>query len=796
MAIAWVLFPLVMLAVCLGCGLLVERASGWWLPGALLPTVGLALVIVAATFTTSREFSAPWSMPVVVVLAVAGYAVSWARMRTLRPRGWPLAVGLAAFAVYAAPVVLSGNASVLGYFELNDPAFHFALIDQLLAHGRDVSSLLPSAYQAVVHGYISTSYPTGADVALGAMRPLVGQNVAWIFQPYLAVTLALGAVAIYELLSDTVESRPLRALCAFIAGQAGLLYSFYLEGSIKELATATIITATVALVVATLRRPLRLRAVLPLVVMAVAGLDELEVAIVPWLGPPLGVFVVVAAWRGRHVVRRMAPRRLALASAAAVAVLAVLAAPIVGKAANFFNVASGILTSKTDLGNLAAPLPHWQLFGIWPVNDFRFPVVHYRVTFALIGVAIASAILGALWTLRRRAFAPLLLLAGNGIAALYLLSRASPYASAKVMSIFSLTTVLAAMLGPVALHASRRRLEAWGLAAVLAFGVLWTNALGFQGAAVAPRARFTELAAIGDNPANQGPSLYNQADEYAIHFLHRLAPADPADGPLVPRPGLKPRTPEQSRLPWDTDELSVPYLELFRLLVIGRSPLMSRPPANFRLSFEGRYYDVWKRTSAPRVLEHIPLGSGLSPAAIPSCRLLMSTGARAAREHAKLAYVVRDRALIFIPARGQRPPDWGVVAGDPYTLIPRQQAGPATGSMRVTQPGRYDVWLEGSFSQRFQIWVGRQHIGSVARELGAPGQFLRVGTVTLAAGRQPVLIDRPANSLTPGGGDVSVQLLGPLVLVPVGSSLAVQEIAPSRARSLCNRRLDWVEIVR
>ena len=90
MAIAWVLFPLVMLAVCLGCGLLVERASGWLLPGALLPTVGLALVIVAVTFTTSREFSAPWSTPVVVVLALAGYALSWARLRGLRLRVYHL----------------------------------------------------------------------------------------------------------------------------------------------------------------------------------------------------------------------------------------------------------------------------------------------------------------------------------------------------------------------------------------------------------------------------------------------------------------------------------------------------------------------------------------------------------------------------------------------------------------------------------------------------------------------------------------------------------------------------------
>ena len=52
MVITWVLFPLVLLAACMGCGLAVEWVGGWRLPGGLLPAVGLALIIVVATLTT------------------------------------------------------------------------------------------------------------------------------------------------------------------------------------------------------------------------------------------------------------------------------------------------------------------------------------------------------------------------------------------------------------------------------------------------------------------------------------------------------------------------------------------------------------------------------------------------------------------------------------------------------------------------------------------------------------------------------------------------------------------------
>lgn len=796
MVVAWALFPLVLLAVCTGCGLAVERVAGWELPGAILPSVGLALVIVAGTLSTDSATTAPLSTALVVVLALAGYATSVARVRRLRPDPWGLGVGFGVFAVCAAPMVLSGNATFLGYFTLNDSAFHFALIDQLLAHGHDVSGPL-SSFTGVVHGYLQTSYPIGADVALGAVRPLVGQDVAWIFQPYLAVILALGGVALDELLRGVVASRPLRAACAFVAAQAGLVYAFYLEASIKELASTWLITLCVVLVFATLRATVRVRGILPLVVVTVAGLDVLQLAIAPWLAPPLAVFVVVAGWRARPYVQRASRRRVASIGAVSALVIAALAVPIISRASTFLNIATNVLTQKGDLGNLFTPLSHWQILGIWPSGDFRYPVVtHWRIAHVLLWLALASAILGAVWLVRRRAWPPLLLLVGNGIAAAYLLTRASPYATAKVMMLFSVTAVLTAMLGAAALDGgTRRRVAAWLLAALIGGGVLWTNALGYHYAAIAPRGPFTELSSIDSRFSGRGPTFYNLSDEYGGHFLRHVTPFDAGLTTPTPRVGAPPRPGIAARLPWDPDDLAFDYLESFRLLVLGRSPRISRPPANYRLVYQGRYYDVWERTATPQVLEHVPLGTKLEPSSVPSCQVVRAAAARASREHARLAYAALAPNPAFVPTTGGFPPKWSVALGDPDSLVPRQQAGAVFGFVNVNQPGRYAVWLQASFIQSFEVWVGPGRVGSVSNALGPAGQFVRVGFVTLGRGRQPVTIVRPGNNLMPGDAGTG-WLLGPLILVPQGAQERVGELAPQDARSLCGQSLDWLEIVR
>ena len=93
--------------------------------------LGLALVIVAATFATHLATTAPLALPVVVALAVAGYGLGLPRHGT-RLDGWAIAAPVAAYACYAAPIVLAGQATFAGYITLDDTATWLALADRVM----------------------------------------------------------------------------------------------------------------------------------------------------------------------------------------------------------------------------------------------------------------------------------------------------------------------------------------------------------------------------------------------------------------------------------------------------------------------------------------------------------------------------------------------------------------------------------------------------------------------------------------------------------------------------------------
>jgi hypothetical protein len=819
MIAAWVWFPLVALAICLGCGLLVERLAGVRLPGAILPSLGLALAIVAATLTTYKGATAKLTTPLVIALAVVGYASSIGRVRALRPDGFALAVGVSLFAVFAAPIVLSGNATWAGYYVLNDSAVHFTLIDQLLAHGRDLSSSHASTLAPILHSYLSSAYPIGAQAALGAVRPLTGQNVAWIFQPYLALILSLGGVTIYQLLDGVVSSRGLRALCAFVAAQAGLVYAYYLEASIKELATTWIITLVVVLVIEALKQRLTVRRIVPLAIVVVAAFDVLGAAIVPWLGVPLAVFAALALWRMRHAISAMPKRRLALVSGACVVGLAAVALPIIATAQTSFNVLSAALTKRGDLGNILHPLSKWQMLGIWPSGDFRIRVGDYAhqiphgelITTLLIALAVASAVLAIVWLVLRRAFGPLLLLIGSGIAAFYLLTRASPYAGAKVLMICSLAIALTVMLGaPAAADLGRRllgsrraaELAAWTLAVLLAGGVLWTNIDAYAGVRLAPRSQYSELEAIGARFSGQGPVFYDLGDEYALHFLRAELPTVPVFQPPPLQPGVPQRAVKQRSYPWYLSELDQSYVQGFPLLVLGRSPVGPRPPANYLLVFEGRYYQVWRRANTPTVLAHVSLGRPSLPVAVADCASVVRLAGRASAAGARLAYATRALPVVIPPsqlrfatASAAGPESAAPSEASEETAVFLRHAGVIHGQMQIPRAGRYEVWVDLSVSRQVRVRIDGRFVGWASYEVGPPQQYLFIGKVNLTAGAHQLTIVVPSESLMPGQFSRR-QSVTSVVLTPASGPEAVTQVQPSRARSLCGRPLDWIEIVR
>src|SRR5215216_6520822 len=115
---SWLVFPLVLLAIAIGSGLLLGWVAGVELPPALVAPAGYAVVVVVAQLATATARTAELATPAVVGCAAAGYAATAARV-SRRPSldVWSVAAALGAFAAFGFPVLLSGEATFAGYIK-------------------------------------------------------------------------------------------------------------------------------------------------------------------------------------------------------------------------------------------------------------------------------------------------------------------------------------------------------------------------------------------------------------------------------------------------------------------------------------------------------------------------------------------------------------------------------------------------------------------------------------------------------------------------------------------------------
>ncbi|MCU0314107.1 MAG: hypothetical protein MUC84_08625, partial [Solirubrobacteraceae bacterium] len=327
---AWIAFPLVLALLALGWGLLVEIAAGRRLPGALLPGLGVAALAVVMSPLTADPATAELTLPVVVGGAFAGLGllVAGAGPRTglaaLRPTPATAATGVAAAAVYLAPVVLSGAPAISGYIRLDDSATWIAIADHVLTSGRDVAGLAPSTHQAALASYLSSFYPAGSLLPLAAAGRLAGQDLAWVWAPYLGGLGVALALALSVLLRAAVPQAAARVAVAVCASASALLFGYVLWGGVKEVAIAALTATAAALVPWTLagltgeRRATwgsALRALSPLAVCAAAIASTVSIAGVVWIGPVLAALVLGAiagvggARRALRAVREAAAAR-------------------------------------------------------------------------------------------------------------------------------------------------------------------------------------------------------------------------------------------------------------------------------------------------------------------------------------------------------------------------------------------------------------------------------------------------------------------------------------------------------
>ncbi len=171
MAVVGVL--VVMWAVCLGCGLALERLLRLRLDNALLIPLGLcvALVLIMPGYAAGAGDALAVSLLVLVTLAGLVFASGGLRSR-LNP-GWPGAGGLAVYVLFMLPVIAHGHWTWSGYDFVNDSAFEMLLASHVKGFGtalgnipessaRRISPLLPeqrvSARHAIAPGHAERPY--------------------------------------------------------------------------------------------------------------------------------------------------------------------------------------------------------------------------------------------------------------------------------------------------------------------------------------------------------------------------------------------------------------------------------------------------------------------------------------------------------------------------------------------------------------------------------------------------------------------------------------------------------------
>ncbi len=483
---SWLAFPLLLAAIGLGWGVLVERAAGIWVADTLVIPLGLAAALVVAGMFTSFAVSASAATPIVAVGAGAGLIVlirprllpgydppeAMTGIRRWRlPGGWPALAALGAFLAYGAPVLLTGQATFTGYVKLDDTATWFNAIDIVMHHSNSLTAMAeafhpPSTFTQVFIGDVGEHYPLGAFMLPGVGTNLTGIDVAWIIQPYFACCAAALALGIYTLVTPLVSSRPIRALIAFIAAQPELLYGYSLWGGVKEMTAAFVLVLGISLFVPLLRRPpARLRETRVLIPLAIAGgalIQTLQIGGGGWVGPAFVILAIAWVWPRPS---RLPLRPILLGLAVLVLLTAAFILPVWVSLGGFLSKGAPGLFSEGQThaelyGNLFQPISGWQLAGVWPRGDFRLPAPFIPTALFVIVVILSAA--GALFVaVRRRHYGPALYVGVILVAcALVYLAGGTPWVLGKSLAISSPALLTAGLLGGALLWATRRRLPA------------------------------------------------------------------------------------------------------------------------------------------------------------------------------------------------------------------------------------------------------------------------------------------------------------------------------------------------
>jgi len=488
-----------------------------------------------------------------------------------------------------------------------------------------------------------------------------------------------------------------------------------------------------------------------------------------WAGLEL-LFAEPAGLAGaRARARRAAPRAMrAVALAAGVAALCLL--PEVGRVTDYLNTlgtspSQGGVIPRNDVGSLAGPIPALEVFGLWPLEDWRFSIDPLRKgALGLLGAG--AALYGAVWWLRRRDFVIPAAVASSALIYLVLSQRESAYLAAKGLMILA---PLVALMITRALFDRLPRTTPFELrfghalvAVAFAGAALWSSFLVLRGGQVDTDEQPAELrrlsAVVGERP-----TLFLGNDDYAGWYLRGLPLRIAAGAGVTGSPPSLPTRPAKDWSygePFDFDSIPSDHLDRVEYVITTSTRFASQPPPNFRLVRSGRSFLLWRR--AGPTPDRLTLLESWLPGRVLDC---------SGRQGHRLA-----------TRRG-----WARVRPTPRHFRIKPAVVPLGGlggtSFRLPA-GRWEISLQTRTPQPLRVWGGGLD-ATLDPNLARPGPVWRAGELALARGGRVTLFFAP-HSPGPLRSRSQTATIDGIAAVPLGPPARVVPL-----RRACGRYVDW-----
>jgi hypothetical protein len=535
----------------------------------------------------------------------------------------------------------------------------------------------------------------------------------------------------------------------------------------------------------------------PLSIALAGAVSAFSVGAIPWIGM-FALLLFVA-----ELLRAHAGRMRVVVSWIAMSLLAiVLALPAVVNGVTIAQIATG--GGPEGLGNLAAPVPAWSAAGIWITPDYRFPIGEGGAEVpTIIGIVLVLvlAIVGLVWSARRRLLVYIALGVAGVVALAYVARASATWSDFKAITVTAPFILTLGFVGAAAVGAWRRA-AGIVLGGLVVVGVLAGNLLFIHNTSFAPYDRLHDLEQIAEKYDGQGPSLYPVFEEYSEYILRDID-ASSLSNPANNDPGWNAEALPGLQFVRDMDEYKLDYLNSLDTIVLRRDPTASRPPGNWRLVETTPFHEIWKKIpGAPRIVDHI--GFRGDPKARtkakkplkPACTMLRTALADAG-DDVEVRYATSPQLVQFSDP-GFVSPGWVPQPPDYVTRTP----GEMTGQVELPVDGDYTIYLRGSAGRKLTVTVDGKRIGDVQWEEAYPGNYMPLGVHDLKAGVHEILVQRGGGSPLPGTGNEigsgsTTGLVGPLAFLP-DQPVRLVTVSKERAQELCEdgrTQMDWMEIV-